>query len=341
MIYINKKYKVLLNWGFAIIIIAAIIYTFRDMIGPIWQELKKTSPWVLVAISAASIIYELVEGWINYSFARKYNPEFTYWMGVESAFFISFYRTASLGSGAGVAAIYYFNEKGIIPSKGTGMYLVEYVLHKVSIAIFSAIFFVCSWTFMTGHYADYLWLLAIGYGITFVVAVVMVLACCSKKIHAWLFWLLHKLNRNGRFDDKIEMLHSQCDILEEATAELLGKKKFALIIILKDMLKFFFWYMIPYLVLASTGMVTPMQVLAITSVAVMLAAVIPAPAGIGSSEFVITMMYAALVGTGLAGSVSLLYRFATFVLPFVVGALVVIFRRRLDRRIHRYKEKKV
>ena len=40
-------------------------------------------------------------------------------------------------------------------------------------------------------------------------------------------------------------------------------------------------------------------------------------------------------GTGAAGSVALLYRFATFVLPFVIGAVVVV----LWRRVHRSTEK--
>ena len=86
-------------------------------------------------------MYNVVEGWINYSFAKQYNPQFTYRMGVESAFYCSFYRVATLGSGAGVAAVYYFNEKGIPVFQGTGMYMVEYAIHKVTIAIFSIIFF--------------------------------------------------------------------------------------------------------------------------------------------------------------------------------------------------------
>ena len=74
------------------------------------------------------------------------------------------------------------------------------------------------------------------------------------------------------------------------------------------------------------------QVLAITSLSMMLAAVIPAPAGIGSSEFVLTMLLAVIVGTAEAGSVSLLYRFATFVLPFLIGAVVVLLRKKVHKQ---------
>lgn len=318
--------------AFVLILIAIIVYTFRDSAGPILAELKETSLWVIFIISVLAVIYELVEGWITYSFARKYNPTFTYRMGVESAFYCSFYRVATLGSGAGVAAVYYFNEKGIEVSKGTGMYMVEYVLHKVGIAIFSAIFFLVSFGFMSGHYGEYTWMLISGYGITIVIAVILLLFGCSKRFHSLLLLLVDKLNRKGRFDEQRALLQEQCTILEDASSKLLHEKRFVLGILGKNLLKFAFWYSIPYFVLMDTGAVTLPQAMAVTSLSVMLAAVIPSPAGIGSTEFVLAMLFEVLVGAGAAGSATLLYRFATFVLPFVIGAVIVIVRRIARRR---------
>ena len=59
----------------------------------------------------------------------------------------------------------------------------------------------------------------------------------------------------------------------------------------------------------------------------MLAAVLPAPGGIGSTELVFTSLFAGIVGTGLAGSSALLYRFGTFIVPFLIGGVIVILRR--------------
>ena len=41
---------------------------------------------------------------------------------------------------------------------------------------------------------------------------------------------------------------------------------------------------------------------------------------------VFTTLFAGIVGTGMAGSASLLYRFGTFVFPFLVGTVVVLIR---------------
>lgn len=327
MILIRKHTKTAVKAAFVLLIIAVIIYTFRDSAGPILKELGETSPVVVFIISVLAVLYELVEGWITYSFAKKYQPGFTYWMGVESAFYCSFYRVATLGSGAGVAAVYYFNEKGIEVSKGTGMYMVEYVLHKVTIALFSAVFFIFSFGFMRKHYAEYEWLLIGGYVVTIAIAAALLLFCCSRKVHGALLWVVDRFNRKGRLNEQEAFLREQCGILENATSKLLSDKRFVLQIVGKNLLKFVFWYSIPYVALYNTGAVTLPQAMAITSLSVMLAAVIPTPAGIGSTEFVFTMLFASLVGMGDAGSATLLYRFATFVLPFVIGAVIVVIRR--------------
>ena len=62
---------------------------------------------------------------------------------------------ATLGSGSGVAAIIYLGEQGIEYGGGFGLYMIQYALHKMSIALFSAILFVMNWEFMRNWFGDY------------------------------------------------------------------------------------------------------------------------------------------------------------------------------------------
>ncbi|MBR1389849.1 MAG: flippase-like domain-containing protein [Lachnospiraceae bacterium] len=333
VIFIQKKKGQLLRWIFVIALIAVIVYTFRDSAGPILRELLQTPAWVVAGISAAAVCYHLAEGWITRSFARVYQPDFTYAAGVESAFYCSFYRVATLGSGAGVAAVYYFNEKGIAPSKGTGMYMMEYVVHKLSLALFSILFFLLDFSFMRQHFSEYLVYLVGGYVLTLLVAAGLILSCCSKKLHKGVLWLAARFNRRGRLDEKIAKLQEQCQILEGATADFMKNKRLLIASVGKNLLKFACYYGIPYLILHRETELSLIHVWAVTSVAIMLAAVMPAPAGIGSSEFMFTAMYTVLTDTAEAGSAALLYRFATFVLPFLIGSVVVVAGRFKKRRI--------
>ena len=105
-----------------------------------------------------------------------------------------------------------------------------------------------------------------------------------------LLWVVDFFNgkTKGRFDPQAAMLHDQCQMLEDASRQLMGEKRLVAGAVGLNLIKF---------------------------------------AGIGSTEFVFTALFSGIVGTGLAGSASLLYRFGTFVFPFLVGAVVVIIRR--------------
>ena len=290
-----------------------------------------------MAVCVLSVLYCLVEALITTILARQYEPGFGYRWGIENMFFCSFYRVATLGSGAGVAAIIYLNEHGVDYSKGFGMYMLQYAFHKISIAIYSAIFFFVSWSYMCAHFGGYTWLLLAGYVITMVITLGLILFCCSEKFHRLIFFLLGLLNRKGKLDALEMQLRGQCAELEEASRYLLRKKKMVAAVIALNIVKLCFWYGMPYLLFAGKGNISLVETMAITALAVMLAAVIPAPAGIGSTEFVFTGLFAGIVGTNVAGSASLLYRFATFVFPFLIGVVVVIARiireRRADRNL--------
>ena len=282
---------------------------------------------MIIGICAAALLYDVVESVITFLLARQYEPSFPFHKAVGNTFYCAFYRVATLGSGAGVAAIYYLNENGIAPSKGFGMYMLEYAFHKISIAIFSGIFFLLNWSFMQQHFGEYDWMLVAGFGITIVITTVLVLFCTSKRFHDLLLKLLGLLNRKGKFQALHMQLTEQCAMMEQASRDLLKNKLLIIETIVLNMVKLVCWYGIPYFIFCSQSDITASQVLAITSLSVMLAAVISSPAGIGSTEFVFTALFGTIVGTGLAGSASLLYRFGTFVFPFLVGAVIVILRR--------------
>jgi uncharacterized protein (TIRG00374 family) len=278
--------------------------------------------------------YHLMEGWITTLLAKQYNPSFTYRMGVTNAFFCSFYRVATLGSGSGVAAMVYLGENGIEYSKSFGLYMLQYAFHKISIAIFSGLMFLISWNYMYLHYGDYMWLLLAGFAVTIVITLGLILFCCSAKFHRLVFVILDFLNKKvkGKLSAVIAELHVQCNMLEDSSRQIMSNKKLVTVAILLNIVRSCFWYGIPYLIFEGIPDISLLETMAVTSLSVMLAAVIPAPAGIGSTEFVFTKLYASSVGSQLAMSASLLYRFATFVFPFLIGAVIVVVRRIHSRK---------
>lgn len=97
--------------------------------------------------------------------------------------------------------------------------------------------------------------------------------------------------------------------------------------ILKNFVKLLFWYGIPFLILYPYHIMTFWQIITLSSLSVMLAAVIPSPAGIGALEFVMILLFSQKTGGELAACVSILYRFATFVFPFIIGGVYIFVRK--------------
>ena len=100
-------------------------------------------------------------------------------------------------------------------------------------------------------------------------------------------------------------------------------------IYLWNMLKLVFWYVLPYLILIENHpKIDFLLTISFISFAVVLSGVIPTPAGIGSFEFVYLLLFRPVVGTVDAVSSLLLYRFSSFILPFLYGFVYVIAERR-------------
>ena len=194
-------------------------------------------------------VYQIIEGIITTVLAKQYRSSFAYKNGITNAFLCSFYRVATLGSGSGVAAIIYLGEHGIEYGGGFGLYMIQYALHKISIALFSAIFFVMNWEFMRNWFGDYAGLLAAGYALTLVITLGLFLFCCSNRFHHLICRLLDFANQkfHGKFEIMAEEIKRQCMMLEDASNHLMKNKKVTTEVIFLCLLKCCFWYGIPYL----------------------------------------------------------------------------------------------
>lgn len=323
-----KQYmKTIFKCIFVLIIICVIVYTFRDSALPIGKLVAETPVKVILAICFISMVYQAVESLITMCLCRQYKKDFSYKHAFVNTFYASFYRVASLGSGAGVAAIVYLSGKGIPAPKACGLYSIEYALHKASIAILSGIFFLLNWHFMRDYFQNYTGTLLAGYAITLIVVLGLVLFAVSAKFHSMILCIVGKCNKKHRLDAFLEKLTLQCRTMEDASADLLQKKAFVLQIVVLNLIKLCCWYSIPYIIMYETGAFSVSEAIAVTAISVMLAAVIPVPAGIGSTELMLITLFEMIIGTVQAGAVSLLYRFATFVFPFLVGTVIVLVRR--------------
>ena len=329
---LSDRQKTLIKWLCVLVLVGLIIYVFRDMAGPIMSQLVKTSPVVVAAILGATLLYGVIESCITFILMRQVENNMTFFDANIMTYFVSFYRVSTLGSGTIVASTLFMKHCRIQPSKALGLYSIDYAIHK-TICVMAVALFLANREYMLGVFGKYSSYVVLGVIATILITMAIVLFACWPPFHRFLRWLLEKADAlfKGRFTKQIDSLSEQTAMMEDATRVVLKKPWLIVVVMLLDICKFACWFAIPYIVCHNLCDMNIVTSIGITAMSVMLAAVIPMPGGIGSSELVMTAIYSGLVGSAAAGAMALLYRFATFMFPFIIGAFPAIFFKRFKR----------
>ena len=299
-----------LKFIFLIIIVSAIVYIFQNYMVDIYIQLKKLSLKGCISILILSIGYIFVEGFNISLLAKQFSRKFTILNGIGCSFYTSFYKTATFGSGSYVASVYYLQQKGISPSQGVGVSTLNYVFHRLSIALFSIICIIINYSFIK----------------------ILVSICLSNKFHKFLLLIIryisNKLKINSKYKEKINYIEAEILRIKKSSIVLLKNKMIIVIEILMNLVKFLLIYLSSYIALREMNInIGIIDALTVTSLAMILAGSIPAPAGIASVEFVYTLLFSVIANSIKSVSSMFIYRFLSFIVPFLVGGLYVILRK--------------
>ena len=328
----KKRVKFAGKLLFVCLLSGILYYSFRDSMGDMLAELAGVSPQVVFSLFLTVILYHICEGHITWLIVHKTHPDYPRWRGFCNAFYCSFYKTATLGSGSGIAGIYYLNKSGIPVPNATGMYFFQYIVHKVSMAIYSLILFLVTYGFIHTSFVDYQSYILLGFaGVCVIAGILLAVATVPWMQTACNLLANQFCVKHPSWDEKLTGAGHKLALLQAESRSLLRDPLLLLRLFLCNLLKFTTWYLIPWIVfcnsLGSESGDMPfsfLQCFALTSLSQSLAGVIPTPAGIGSVEAVFVLLFRRLLPEAKALSTVVLYRFDTMLLPCAIGAFFVL-----------------
>ena len=277
--------------------------------------------------------------------AERYSGDFHIHTGVACSFYSSFYHAVTFGSGSGIAEIYYLNRYHVPLPNAIGIAMLKYGISRLSLFFCCGIYVLLDCSFVRSNFLEYNWYLLIGYFFTFLTGVIFFFLCLSPRLFNLIFgivnWLSKKLPKwNEKFPQVIHQLaqiQNQLMVMQKECHDLVRDGYRIYSIFIFNFIKYTLLYMIPYVLLHSKYGITILDSLAMTSLIAILSSVIPAPAGIGSTEFVFTLLFSIVVGDVAAMSSALMYRLATFVFPFVIGAAGIVIVRGMRIAMRRWR----
>lgn len=258
--------------------------------------------------------------------------------GVRIAFICEFYRLATLGNGSGIAEIHYLHRNGIEPGSATVLTMIQYMWKKAAIMILGGLGLAVLWRdrgtrMLLGEYA-----LLVGYGYVGTLAVIGVFFCLvfSGRVADWasagLRLLAGKLPSKG---ERILGWERQIRLLNRFGKSVLEQKGRMGGILLCQTGKLLLFYGIPACMLRRGCSIGTPECVALMALAYLLSGVIPAPSGAGGLEFAFLLLFDRFAGFDRALLAVLVFRFATWIMPFAVGGILVAAERAGERRMRK------
>lgn len=304
-----------------IVIIYLIIHVFKGEIGKVFNQLFQTNPLILALVLILGILYLMCEGYMIKQLAASFSNQFTTKMGICCASSVAFFRVVTFGSGTTISEVLFYRSKGMDTSDGIGMTILHMIFYKTALLLTSicALFYTYSWLTHTFHHV--LLFLILGMILTLLMIVLLLFITLKENWHRRLVTFLDRKIKRASWRQKLKKFNEQVISLRASVQKMIAEPAHVFFVFVLNIGKLFFWYSIPYIVLHQESNISYLFSISLVALTLILSGVIPTPAGIGSFEFVYMLLFRPVVGTVLAISSLLLYRFASYIFPFICGMI--------------------
>ena len=323
-----------------IIILTAIVIVYfwkNDEINDAFREMRHFPVITSILCLLATSLHFVVEGRIIHDMTMYEERQMTWFEAFKCGLYCAFYKLISLGSLSGIAEVYYISKTGIDPGRSSGITIAQYAYQKLGVTILGVVGFITLYAGGISTVREYAKWGILGTLVALIIVTVLLLVSVSKKAVGILAFLVKKLigseglikNIKGvSADRKRDAIIGKLYTFNDAGLYFWKHKTLCLKVTLLKMLKMALWYSVSgitvFTALSLRGDVTIKDFLiplTLMAVANMIGTVMVAPAGAGTLEFVVTLLFAPLYGN-TAATVVILYRFYSMVVPFLFGAIV-------------------
>lgn len=325
----NSKTKLIFNLLILVLIFGMMAYLLQNSLAETLNEISQTTPLVLFLILLLASCSLFFEGKGIQAIVQALPVTFTSFSGILTIVYSSFYRLVTFGAGTFISEINFYRKKNLKLSQGLGVTALHLVVYKLCVITLAFSCLAVETPRLMQLYPTLIMLVIFGGILSLLVVGTILLVTISLKLQVGLVRLCHRCLKSVQLREYVDRLNLQIYSLRDVVAQVLGDKTSWLKILVWHGLKFVAWFSIPYVTLvADHPDLNYLFSFALVGFAVLLASVIPTPAGLGSFEFMFLLLFKPIVGTVDAVSAMLLYRLATLVWPFFLGFIYVLIEKR-------------
>ena len=316
---------------FAIVIISGIVTgTLDDAI----TAVRNASPIFMIACVLCHLLYQLIDGFAIYIFLRHENVNLSLKECVFSAITGHYYSGITPGATGGYPMqVYYLTKNGVpvgVASSSIVSFFISWHLMRVVLITIIAPFY---WNFIIDNLGSNWPFLLLGYAYNTALVIFWLLLSFTQKPVEWLmkaiYFVAEKLHLSKDPDKLLEGLNKTRDKFFTSMQRLKTHKGEIFTQMLLGGLHVIVLNSIIYLAYRGVGLSKASygQILVMSLCQNISAAYMPTPGGSGAQEVIYSIFFGKLMDPSSLLAVMLIWRFMSYYLSLIIGALTNLLHR--------------
>ena len=331
----NPRLKKILNFVFifgTLGVVLLIGVNGEEMSGAV-DALKSVAPLWIALCAVAYGGYVLMDALSVHYYLRKQGYPITVGYALYVAICGLYYSNITPGATGGQPMqVYYLTKRNVPIGIGTSALTVKFFSFQFMLAVYSTVLWIAYGSYVASCVGSNMWILIVGYVYNMFSVSLVVLMAINKRLVWAIIKLLVRIGAKFRlckhpeatltkWEDVLDTFHSSVMSLREHPGQLVVQLLIGGAQLIALMTVTFFIYKGFELAGASYGQIITMAMLLYVS-----AAYTPLPGASGAQEGVFALYFANIFPSGIRLMALLLWRFFTYYISLIIGAIVTIVK---------------
>ena len=286
--------------------------------------------WMVIVVLLAYFL-QVIDGLVLKTLANISHPNYSLANGFVNTMVAALFNGVTPSSTTGqVAQIYVFDKQGVKASSSVSILLMDFILYQVVLVGISLLFLTFKFSYFLSLYNSSLWLVIMGFLVDSFFVVMLFLLSSSPKVYSWVSHkglnLLDKLHLIKNKEATLQRLDDELTQFHYAWNNLKSHRQAMIKVIIFNVFRLLLYYSVPVLVMIALKVPLTLDkafnLMVLTTFVGMMNHLVPSPGGAGTVEASFILLVSPLCGYINTVSCSLLWRFATYHLKIVTGAIL-------------------
>ena len=337
----KKKVNIVINIFVILVVLSIVLYfSLKDDYENIINSIFNMDIRFFILAVILFCFYRILVGVSNYNLVRANGERISIFKSIQISFIILFFNGVTPFAGGGQPMqIYYLHNEKIGVTKATNITLQNFIVYQISLILVGIFALLDNYFFgLFPNNSLIKRLVILGFVINLLVLVVTYILSFGKRINKFI------CNRGISLLARLKFIRNPKEVRDKlntylnkfhSNAVLLKKKKGIVTLnIFVNILGIVILYIVPYAVFKGLNVndVNILESVVSTAYVMTIGSFVPIPGGTGGIEYGFIFFYGHLVKGSILNAAMLVWRFITYYLGIIFGALALACYRKKERK---------